>query len=240
MTKPRLIMIFVLGIVLATPLFAFSQPIVISAFEGDEPLTGTAAKVMTEAYRRMGWVMELKQFPGERALQVANDGVVDGDLYRMKGIDQAYPHLVVVPVSIVTADVMVFAKDKIFPVRGWKSLLPYRVGYRIGVKSIEANLIPGTQSEAVSSLTQLYKKLQAGRNDVVVDTRLSGLATIHQMGMKDIVMLEPPIMTIQLFHVLHEKNKHLVGPLTKVLKQMEKEGAIRDMQKRAEQTVRAP
>ncbi len=233
--KKFLTVVLALGISLAVISTSYAQTIVLSTIEGSA--TPIAEKVMIEAYKRIGKTIEIKKFPAERSLQVANSGEVDGDLYRKKDINRTYPNLIVVPVPIVSVDIMVFAKGKKLAVKGWKSLLPYKVGYRIGIKVIENNLVKGTKAEAEPTLDQLFKKLEGGRHDVAVETKLSGLETISKLGLKDIIMLEPPLIKSPLFHCLNVKNKNLVGPLTAALKQMEKEGIIQDIQKRAEQQI---
>jgi polar amino acid transport system substrate-binding protein len=233
--KLCLMIILTLGISLAVINTTYAENVVISTIDGSA--TPIAEKVMVEAYKRMGKTLEIKKFPAERSLQVANNGEVDGDLYRKKDIDKSYPNLIVIPVPIVSVDVMVFTKGKKFAVKGWESLLSHKVGYRIGIKVIEDNLVKGTKAEAVPTLDQLFKKLDGGRNDVVVETRLSGLETISKLGLKKISMLEPPLIKSQLYHCLNVKNKNLVEPLTAVLRQMEKEGVIQDIQKKAEQQL---
>jgi polar amino acid transport system substrate-binding protein len=99
------------------------------------------------------------------------------------------------------------------------------------------NLAKGTNSDTVETLEQLFMKLENGRNDVIIETRLSGLQTIKELGLKDIAMLEPSIVKSQLFHCLNVKNKHFVEPLTKVLQKMEKDGTIQAIQKKAEQQL---
>jgi polar amino acid transport system substrate-binding protein len=214
---------------------AFAQTLVISTIDGSA--TPIAEKVMTEAYKRMGKTMEIKKFPAERSLQVANSGEVDGDLYRKKDINQTYTNLIVIPVPVVSVDIMVFTKGKKFQVKDWKSLLPYKVGYRLGIKVIEDNIVKGTKAEADPTLDQLFRKLEGGRNDIAIETRLSGLETISKLGLKGVIMLEPPLVKSPLYHCLNVKNKHLVEPLTAVLRQMEKEGVIQNIQKKAEQQI---
>lgn len=229
--------ILILGILLAMVSITHAEDtIVISSI--DSSVTKIAEKVMAEAYKRMDMKLEVRLLPAERALQASNDGEVDGELYRMKNISQSYPNLILIPVAVVNINEMVFTKKgKKFSVKSWDSLLPYKVGYRKGIKVIETNLVKGTDAEAVTTLDQLFMKLESGRNDVVVETQLSGLQTINKQGLKDIVMLEPPLSSLPLFHFLNVKNKRLVEPLTSVLKKMEKDGVIRNIQKKAIQSI---
>jgi polar amino acid transport system substrate-binding protein len=239
--RRSVIVILVLGMFLSMVGIAYAQKtITISTINGS--VTDVAEKVMTEAYKRLGITLEVKRFPGERALQLSNSGETDGELYRKRDIDKVYPNLILIPIPVVDIDEMVFTKrNNNFAVKGWESLLPYTVGYRIGIKIIESNLVKGTKAETVATLEQLFTKLELGRNDVVIETRLSGLQTIKALGLKDIVILEPPLVKSPLFHFLHVKNKGLVEPLTAVLKQMEKDGVIRNIQLKAlDQSPKSP
>lgn len=223
--------VFLLGMFLTAIVAGHAQTIVISTVKGS--VTPIAQSVMKEAYRRLGMKLEVQTMPGERALQSSNSGQVDGELYRKKDISKAYPNLIVIPVPVVSIDENVFTKGKRFPVTGWGSLVPYTVGYRIGIKIIEDNLVKGTKAEPVATLDQLFKKLDEGRTDVVIETNLSGLQTIKKLRLTGVIMLEPPIVQSPLFHCLNVKNKRLVEPLTTVLRQMEKEGTIKTLQQKA-------
>lgn len=229
--KQTALVIIVAAIMLSGAATAHAGRIVISTFIDRDPVGVVAERVMAEAYKRLGLTMEIKRFPGERAIQSANAGLVDGELFRKKeGIEHAYPNLIRVPVVISLADFVVFTKGKVFRVEGWKSLLPYKVGYVRGVKAIELNLVPGTKAEVVTNHALAFQKLAAGRSDVVVAVRSTGQETISGLGLKGITILEPPLVTIQSYHYLNVKNQRLLKPLTTVLRQMEHEGIIRNIQ----------
>lgn len=214
-----------------------AQTMVVSTLENKDPITEMAEKVMIEAYRRLGMTMEVREFPGERALQTANEGKVDGELYRKGDIAETFTHLIKIPVVISSADFVVFVKDKSISAYDWNALLPYRVGYKRGVKSVEMNLVKGTKSEPVSSTDQAFKKLDVGRNDVVISPKITGLVLLSQLGITGVTLLDPPLLSIQLFHYLHEKHKGLVPKLTATLQQMEKEGVIQNIHKQVEQAA---
>ena len=201
-----------------------AQHLVLAASEGvdfDLPL-----KVLTEAYGRIGITIELRRFPAERAIRMANEGKVDGEILRLEGAEQKYPNLIRIPVPIKTDEIVVVTKSMEFAVDGWSSLMPYTVGYIRGIKVIEMNLVEGTHAEAVNSGEQAYKKLEAGRTDVVVDALSQAQLQIKTLGMHDLIVLAPPLQTLPFFHYVHVKNQHIVKPLTEALQQMEDEGLI--------------
>ncbi|MGD9949041.1 MAG: ABC transporter substrate-binding protein [Desulfobulbus sp.] len=228
--KKCLILMFILGHLLVAWKMGYAQDIVISTFDYKSPNVDVAERVMAEAYKRIGLTMNICRLPALRSLQTANKGEVDGELIRKDEISQTYPNLIKVPITIMTIDFVVFAKEKRFHVNGWESLIPYNVGYRSGIPLIKNNLVKGTKSEEVSTLEQALEKLDLGRNDVVVDTRLGGLMKLKQLMMKNIVVLEPPLIASPQFHYLHVQNQRLLEPLTVALEQMVKEGVIQQIQ----------
>jgi polar amino acid transport system substrate-binding protein len=183
-------------------------------------------RVITEAYKRIGITIDIRRFPSERAIRISNNGDADGEMMRQKGVERDYPNLLRVPVAIFTGEMVVVTKDKKFLVKGWKSLIPYKVGYVRGVKAIEKNLVQGTYAEAVTTGEQAYRKLNAGRTDVVIDSRSEARHVLKKLDMPNLFILEPPLVTVPFFHYLHVKNQHLLKPLTKVLQQMKKEGIM--------------
>jgi len=212
-------------------LFTFSpiasaREVVISTFEKPSRVVSTVEIIIKEAYRRLGVQLQISRIPGERSLILANAGDVDGDLFRVGKIDREYKKLIKVPVNLLTLEVVVFTRDKVFPVNDWNSLIPYTVGYRRGVKAVEYHLHEQINTISAATYVPVFRMLEAGRCDVVVASRASGNEAIDVLGLQGISALEPPLIKESMYHYLHVKNKDLVAPLTKVLKQMEREGLL--------------
>lgn len=191
-------------------------------FEQD-PATIVATRVMTEAYRRVGLTLKVIGMPGERSLVSANEGVTDAELYRRAGIELNYSKLLMVPVPLLTYEVVAFSRSASPPViKGWESLRPYRLGFIKGVKVIEERTA-GMQVDTVTTLQQAMAMLELGRTDLVLGNRLSGLAVLRALGFKGVQVLEPPLATFPVFHYLNRRHASWVEPLTTVLREMERE-----------------
>jgi polar amino acid transport system substrate-binding protein len=237
--KHIILRIIILVTVLTAGGVVNAQHLVFSTLEGHSIVIETMTQVMTEAYGRIGMTIEVECFPGERSIHMANEGKVDGELFRKKeGIEVAYPHLIKVPVCIHIGDFVVFTRDKLFAVDGWGSLRPYSVGYQRGVKAVEMNLVKGTRAEPVATMAQAFRKLALGRTDVVIDFRPNGMGVLKNLSLNEIRVLEPPILRVESFHYLHVKNRHLLAPLTEALYQMECEGLFQDIRSQVEQKYR--
>jgi len=171
----------------------------------DSPLNATiGAKVLQEAYQRIGIQTDLQILPSERALNMANNGEFDGEGIRIKEVQDIYPNLRRVPVVVLAMEAVVFTKDVIFDVRGWESLKPYTIGILRGSKFVEIGT-RGLKVEQVTSYRQVLLKLNAGRTDVAVMARTNGLLEIGKLNMKGIRVLEPPLIRVNLYHYLHKK-----------------------------------
>lgn len=204
-----------------------AREITISTFERPSRLTAAVEPLVTEAYRRLGHHLRLVKMPGERSLITADEGGVDGELFRVGDVGRNYGNLVRVPVNLRTLDVVVFTRNVFFPVKGWDSLIPYKVGYRRGIKAVEYRLKEDIETISAATYVPVFKMLEAGRCDVVVASRTSGMEAIDVLQLKGLSILEPPLAREPLYHYLHVRHEDLVVPLTRVLQQMQSEGLLK-------------
>lgn len=202
----------------------------ISTLLENDPVTTIVERVLREAYRRLGMNMVLNKVPGERSLFSVNHGQVDGELYRKLGMERDYPNLRIVPVPLMTYEIVIFTLGTNFVVSGWDSLRPFTIGFVKGIKVIEQNTI-GMKLEPTATMRQAFLKMTLGRSDIVVANRSSGLAVLKEMKLADVKVLEPPLVTFPVFHYLHKKNEALVPKLTTVLQHMQKDKTIENIQK---------
>ena len=89
--------------------------------------------VVREAYKQIGYEIDMKWLPGATALERSNSGEVDAELQRIDGISRKFPNLIQVPIPINFLQGSVFATNVSFPVTGWYSLKPYRIGIVKGI-----------------------------------------------------------------------------------------------------------
>ena len=184
-----------------------------------------AAAIIRQAYERLGIGIVFKTFPAERALQMSNRGVADGELVRIEGIDASFPNLIRVQVSHVTAEQMAFGRDPAIVIEGWASLRPYKLVFHRGYKVAEANTA-GMARHLASTDLAAFKMVEAGRRDLVLANRFTGAAVIEELGLRNVVMITPPVQVDPLFHYLHRKHADLVPKITAVLRAMADDGEM--------------
>ncbi|MDM8556599.1 transporter substrate-binding domain-containing protein [Desulfococcaceae bacterium HSG7] len=190
---------------------------------------------MQAAYKKIGIEAVIQHYPPARGIQLANEGNTDGELYRSFRINGKFSNLVMVPVPITHTEVVAFVKNIQFPVKGWDSLKPYRIGVERGFKLAEART-EGMKTQS-AKVEQTFQMLDAGRVDVVVSTRLGGSGHVKNLKLKGIKILTPPLEKDMIHHFLHKKHQKIIPELTATLENMKKTGEIDTIKNQVEKTL---
>lgn len=180
--------------------------------------------VVGEAFHRAGLSMKLVKLPAERGLINANQGIDDGDLSRIAGIEKVYTNLVRVPEKIFDMDFVAFTRSKLLHRASWKNLQPYSVGYITGWKVFDQNLLPGTEITTAEAPAQLMRMLELGRIQFALYSRWMGLAILKNMQNGNIKVLEPPLAQKSMYIYLNKRYQRYIPALTRALKDIKKEG----------------
>jgi polar amino acid transport system substrate-binding protein len=221
--KKRVLLIILPFLFMFTTALSAQDKFVLSCGGVDHPFYNISLDILTEAYSRLGIDLEIQELPLERAIQVANSGSVDGELFRGEIEKSDYPNVIKVPVVIALGEISVFTKNKDFVVNGWESLRPYIIATQIGLKPVELNT-EGMNVKKALEWEQLFKMLDSGRVDIVVLPKDVGLSALESMNLQGIRVLEPPVQRDFIYHYLNVKHSDIVPKLTAILKQMQTEG----------------
>ncbi len=204
---------------------SYSETLKIAKVEGNIHQE-LASKLLEEIYQRLDVPVEFVELPGERALVLSSEGVVDGEVIRIFELEDMYPTLVRVPTPFSYADTVVFSKNHNFEVSGWSSLKDYKVGISRGMKYYEIKLQGAKHIEKVNDNIILMQMLNLDRVDIVVTTGLNGIDQINKMGITSIKALSPYLERVPLYHYLHEKHKDLVPKVDQIIKSMLESGEL--------------
>lgn len=183
------------------------------------------AETIATAYQRLGIKVLYKAFPAERSLVMSNQGMSDGELARIAGLQTKYPNLVQVPFNHATVEQMAYSTKKDILVSGWKSLAPYKIAFDKGFKVAERNTV-GMNVHLVSSHAAAFRMVKNGRMDVAIANRFTGNRILRDPKFGSIIMLEPPLQASKLYHYIHVSRAHLVDRVVEVLNQMKDNGDI--------------
>jgi hypothetical protein len=83
--------------------------------------------------------------------------------------------------------------------------------------------------ETASSLESLFKKLDAGRTDLVIESR-SSYCMLKSWKLNRITILEPSLEKILGYHWLSKRHADLLPKLAEVLATMKQDGTLKRIQ----------
>jgi len=204
-------------------------PVLVLNDPTDAPLTTTAGDgffdvIVGEAFRRAGLQLKLVKLPAERALMNANEGIEDGDLSRIAGLEKTYPNLVRVPEKILDMHFVAFTRQPKPTEASWAALETYSIGHIKGWKIFEQNLTAATQISTANDPGQLFAMLEKERVDVALYDRWMGYALAKQMQITHVRVVEPPLAVREMFVYLHQKHADKIPALVAALRAIKTEG----------------
>jgi len=207
-----------------------AQP-VLTLNDANDPPFSTPARdgfldiVVGEAFRRAGVTLKLVKLPPERGLINANEGIEDGELSRIGGLEKHYPNLVRVPEKTYDLEFVVFTLKKKLSRVSWTALEPLSVGHIKGWKIFEQNLTPKTSVTLADTPAQLFELLKRERIDAALYGGWMGQVLIRQMDIKGARANKPPLATREMFIYLHKRHADLAPRLAAELRAMKRDGS---------------
>lgn len=185
--------------------------------------SGFLDAIAGEAFRKAGVRLKLVKQPAERALINANNGLVDGDLARIAGLEDHYPNLVRVPEKLIEVSFSAFSKDPAQPAR-WESIRQRPVAHIRGWKIYDRGLVGAKQILTAEDPTQLFRLLQLDRVDMALYERWMGESLISRQRMQGLVVLDPPLARREMFIYLNKRHALLVPRIAEALRAIKAEG----------------
>lgn len=185
--------------------------------------TGMLDRIVREAFERIGVEVEIVFNPTGRSLSDVNEGFADGELNRIKGMEENFPDLVRVPEPNMVMDFVAFSK-KDLEIEGWDSIKDLYIGIVKGWKILEENTKGFPHVTLVPSETELFRMLDMGRIDVALYSKLTGYEQIKLRGLKGIRHLEPPLVSRKMYLYLYKEHEDLVPSVAEALRSMKKDG----------------
>jgi polar amino acid transport system substrate-binding protein len=180
-------------------------------------------------YRELGRSLRLdiriQLIPAERGLLNANAGIEDGDACRIGGLDKIYPHLIQVPEAIFNFKMSGFAKRVDIKLNGSDSLKPYHVGYLIGWKIVERNVVGAKSATGYATDKEMFMALEKEVIELAIIEKAQGLALLQNHT--GIHLLKSPFIQDSCYLYLHNKHQHLIPKISTELKNMQQNGKFK-------------
>lgn len=188
--------------------------------------TGFFDRIMQELCARIGYQVVIETPPAERALMLANAGVVDGDGPRIPDLDDAwnYTDLIRVQEKLLDIDFVAFTREGKLAESSWDSLWDGEIAIITGWKILEHKFMKLHRLTKVRDVDQLFLLLKNGRTDIVVIDRYSGLSAANRLGMNDIEISSEPLISKPMYLYLNRNHADLANRINTTLKTMKESG----------------
>jgi len=215
---------------------SYAEDKIIIAARSDFSLTRLYVEILTEAYKRIEQPVEFIYLPGGSSLKYSDTGYlgVDGEAGRLAGVLKQYKNLRHVPVAIYNSELTAFTNKKHLKISGWEDLKQYQVTTRLGYKVVR-NKLAGNNLKVVEDSDVALRLVEKYRSDIAILSKTDGMAVIKKLQLKNVMVVDVPVQTLPVFHLINESKSYLIPKLEKALADMQREGVLTEMVKRFEE-----
>lgn len=188
--------------------------------------------VADDAFGKLGYDVEIRNYPPLRASREADAGNVDGEAGRTSQYGDTHPALVRADEVIVVIRIAAFTTDPNIRLDGWDSLkdTPYRIDYRSGYELTKVRLertVPAARLTGVVDGQAGMQRLALGISDLYIDTNEFGQLMMDKMPERyGKVRVAGWMEQLPLYFYLHRRHAALAPRLAAVLRQMRADGAL--------------
>lgn len=226
----RIVVSFLLVCVLTLPAYAGQK---LSFGFINAPLSSSSLEVLKAAYAKLDIEVEGVTLPAARALAQSDAGLTDGEVHRIKDIENKHPNLIRIDVPINAVEGIALSCGSQINDMSREALSKLRIGIKVGNIYAE-NWVKGfPRVTRLPDEKKLLELLMAGRLDVFIVDRPWGISQSRMKGQECLRINEPPIVTIPLYHYLHIKNVELVPRITSILRTMKTSGEMQTIRDEA-------
>jgi polar amino acid transport system substrate-binding protein len=203
------------------------------AYPADHPQTKRLIRLVKEATSRAGFDFAFEHNPAKRATRRAINGLVDGEMIRVRQYGVLHPELVRVEEHHTEDRFIAYVIDPKIKLDGWNSLKgrDFKIDYRRGVMAPTQNLpnvVPKKNLTVLNSVDSAFRRLFLGRSDIFVDSEGSSENFLNSDAYKIISegrkIYRAGNMLVTTGHVwLHNKHRHLAPKLSGEFRKMKLE-----------------
>lgn len=178
---------------------------------------------VSTAFQRIGASLKIVNLPAERGLLNANNGIIDGELNRIKGLEKEYENLIMIPELIRQADFCALSKNPSLS-SAKTDLHNVSVGHVKGWKIFEKMMKGSDNVTTTGNEEQLFRLLNLDRIEIALFTCAEGIALARKIGMDKLHILKPNFPKIDLYLYINKKHAHITKKLNKALHDLKTEG----------------
>jgi len=205
-----------------------NKPLVFSALD-NSLFNILVGKILTEAYKAIGYEVEISYLPGRRSLAMGHSGLLAGEAGRTIKYRAIYPDMVLVKPSYVSIDWHLFVMDESLAVANEVDLGALKLGVLRGVlytKKLTENMNP----VFADGVEQLFNLLISRRVDAIIFSGFTGdilLASKHKNS--GVLKRKTPLFSEKIYHYLEPDYAVLAPFIGESLQLMLESGRVKEI-----------
>lgn len=218
-----MIMVVLLIFLLCTPVRAGKSLIFCT---GGSSVSQVSLAILEAAYDKLGIAIVCHRLPAARSLDLSSSGQHDGELNRIEAIEEDYPTLIRIPVPINRLEGVGLTWNRTIDTTNPPHIGGHHIGIKIG--NVYAEKLTRNMPRVTRMIDEhkLLKALKANRLEILVIDRTWATQQLGVHGNEQLHLNEPALVTIPLYHYLHEHNRDLVADITRILETMRDSGEM--------------
>lgn len=193
---------------------------------GDDTMSLASLEVLKAAYGRIGVDVDARRLPAARSLDMADRGMVDGEIIRIKAIGPEYPNLIRIDVPINRVEGIILTCGRTIDPVTLDGVRDLRLGVKIGNRYAERLTDGFPHVSRLPDAEKLLQLLLEGRLDAMLVDRYWAITKWDEPGMECLRINEPPVAVLPLYHYLNRNHAYLVPGITAALRTMRESGEI--------------
>jgi len=188
--------------------------------------------ILTEAFRRLGIEFEAVAYPSLRSLDLANAGLTDGELGRVREFHTItkgqYPNLRRVDFPVMTVVIGAYGAEG-SSIGGWADLVGQRVAHKRGRKALEsrlaehakgATIVTTGDDETALRLVAKGRVAFAAMNEAAAESLIRNRPELSAIGRAGI------LYEVGIYTYIHKRHGDLAHRLAKILEAMDADGSL--------------
>jgi len=218
---------------LLLPWLVAEAEIKISTLNSHMPRIQASAMVMGRIYRQLKVDWRLLRIPTDDALKGANSGVVDGELIRIKGIEDSLNRLQRIPYPIARIKLIAYTPEGSGLVTSIADLAGRSIAVIRGV-ALTDGLTKGQERHYADTVEGLFRLLDSKQADIVLTFKLDADLYLASSGKQADYLTSAPLLEVEMYHYLHKRNDKLIDRLTRHMQRLDETGELERMISQAE------
>lgn len=190
-----------------------------TSYRGASSEVFTAESIARSALAQLQRPLKVSQLPAMRALQQANAGYVDGDLWRLAGTEQQFDNLIAVREPLCYADIYFYTLLDRTQSNYWHSMILPKIILLPETQSLLPQL-PETlikqQPIQAASISQALRALLRGDGNMILLPE--GLIEVIEQEQKGalpwVLKLHPSVAKLPAHLLLHKRHRDISEPLS--------------------------